>query len=85
MRDRLEPILRGLCSNGQLEGSAYLEVEPQAMEENLDVRRQGQGTGSHQIGPHLPKMEIPLFDGHNPRWWTRRCARVFSLHNVTET
>ena len=32
----------------------------------------------------MPKMEIPLFDGHNPRWWARCCARVFSLHNVAE-
>lgn len=84
-RDRSEPILHGQGSNPQSEGSAKLEVEPQVMEENVGVRRQGHKIGSHQTAFPMPKMEIPLFDDQNPRWWARRCARVFSLHNVAET
>ena len=54
------------------------------MEENVGVRRQGNGTGSHQTGLPMPKMEIPLFDGQNPRWWVRRCERFFQLYKVPE-
>ena len=82
-RDRSKPILHGQGGNAQSEGSAELEVEPQAMEENVGVRRQGR-TRSHQASFPLPKMEIPLFNSHNLRWWARHCARLFSLHNVAE-
>ena len=59
-------------------------MEHQVVQENVGVRRQGNVTGSNQIGLPMPKMEIPLFDGHNPRWWVRRCERMFSLYNVAE-
>ena len=34
--------------------------------------------------PNFPmlKLEIPLFDNQNPRWWVRRCERMFSVYNV---
>ena len=30
----------------------------------------------------MPKLEIPLFDGSNPKWWVRRCKWMFGWHNV---
>lgn len=35
--------------------------------------------------PHFgPRMEILAFDWDRPRWWIRRCERVFYQHRVTE-
>jgi len=27
-------------------------------------------------------MEIPIFEAVNPRWWVRKCERVFEWNNV---
>ncbi|KAK8695823.1 hypothetical protein V6N13_000971 [Hibiscus sabdariffa] len=32
-----------------------------------------------------PKIEIPLFDGTNPRGWIRKCDRYFSIFDVPDT
>ena len=39
---------------------------------------------SNQIRFPMPKMEIPLFNGHNPRWWVKRYERMFSHIVVAE-
>ena len=30
----------------------------------------------------MPKLEIPLFDESNPRWWVGRCEHAFGWYNV---
>ena len=30
----------------------------------------------------MPRMEIPVFEGTNPRWWIRKCERLFEWYNV---
>ena len=32
----------------------------------------------------MPLLEIPLFDCLNPRWWIRRCERMFEWYEVAE-
>ena len=30
----------------------------------------------------MPRIEILVFEGANPRWWIRKCERLFEWYNV---
>ena len=30
----------------------------------------------------MPRIEIPALEGVNPRWWLRKCERIFNWHNI---
>ena len=77
-RERSEPILLSQGVNSRSDGSVKIEIEPQGVGENEGGMRHGNVTSSNKIGFPMPKMEIPLFNGHNPRWWVRRCEGMFS-------
>ena len=54
------------------------------VEENYVERPQGRRIASHPHGFPTPKLEIPMFDGTNPRWWVHRCERMFCFYGVLE-
>ena len=54
------------------------------VEENHVERPQGRHIASYPHGFPTPKLGIPMFDGTNPRWWVRRCERMFSFYGVLE-
>lgn len=37
--------------------------------------------GNHEVRPQgmIPKLQLPSFDGTNPRIWIKKCSRYFSL------
>ena len=72
-RERSKPRLprNGVADDSK--GSSEFEVEPPVVGENNVERRQGALAIPNQSGFPMLKMEIPLFDGQNPRWWVRRC------------
>ena len=47
-------------------------------------RWQGNQVAPYPHGFPTPKWEILMFDGTNPRWWVRRCERMFSFYGVLE-
>jgi len=32
----------------------------------------------------MPRLEIPVFEGDNPRWWVRKCERMFDWYDIPE-
>ena len=47
-------------------------------------RRQRIKVAPHQPGFPFLKLEIPMFDGVNLRWWVDRCERMFNFYHVPE-
>ena len=39
---------------------------------------------THSVVP-MPKLEIPMFDDKNPRWWVKRCHKFFQFYNIKES
>lgn len=39
-----------------------------------------------QSHPHFPilKLDLPMFEGQNPRWWIRRCEKLLILYQIPE-
>lgn len=33
---------------------------------------------------HQPRIEMPLFNGEDPRSWVRKCNKFFSIHQLNE-
>lgn len=54
------------------------------VEENHMEKRLGNQVAPHSPGFPTPKLEIPMFDGTNPRWWVCRCERMFNFYRVLE-
>ena len=52
-----------------------------------DIRIENSSVNSsctHSIVP-MPKLEISMFDGKNPRWWVKRCKKFFPFYNIEES
>ena len=32
----------------------------------------------------MPQMEIPVFERNNPKWWVRKCERMFDWYSILE-
>lgn len=32
----------------------------------------------------MPRMEISIFEGDNPRWWVRKCERMFEWYDISK-
>ena len=60
------------------------KTEPKMVEENTLERRPGAQANQNQPNYPVSRLEIPLFDGENLRWWIRRRERMFSLYQVQE-
>jgi len=78
-RDRTKPILQ----NNRMNETSEIEVEPKEVEAMMDKGREVQGNPQHSGFP-MPRMEIPVFEGINPRWWLRKCERMFDWYNILE-
>ena len=66
-----------------------LEIENICEKDNLIdqvVHRRLENNSSNTPYVHnnvlMPKLEIPLFDGKNPRWWIKRCQNFFQFYNI---
>jgi len=68
----------------QLVGMSEFEFDTETVGENIRERRPGAPVNRNQPSYPVLRLEIPLFEGENPRWWTRRCERVFSLYQILE-
>ena len=54
------------------------EVDSAKLGENIVEQRQEILVVPNQPSFPMLKLEIPMFDGINPRWWPRRCERMFN-------
>lgn len=50
---------------------------------NKEVGESSNGSVGHRIGLGKIKLEIPQFDGSNPRSWVRKCLRYFQVYDVS--
>lgn len=83
-RERSKPILPEVGMEHRPVGSLEFELELEIVGENTIERRLRTQANQNQPSFHAPKLEIPLFDGENPRWWVRQCERMFTLYQVPE-
>lgn len=79
LRDRTEPIFLGVGVEPQPGGASEFEFDTDTVGENVRERRPGATANRHHPNYPTLKLKIPLFEGENLRWWSRRCERVFSL------
>ena len=73
-----------LSRNGisRMEGTSEIEVD---LEEGLGgVMGGGRNEQPHTHPPGIPRprMEIPVFEGPNPRWWLRKSEKLFNWYNI---
>lgn len=82
-RERTEPILQG---NREVGGHGAMELggEPEDELDGLNHERRNGQSNIHQPGFPMPWVDIPTFDGVNPRWWLRKCERMFDWYNIPE-
>ena len=83
-RERMDPILTGVGNSHRVVGSSKLEIDSAAVGENGMERRleiQVNLTGSNFS---ITKLELSVFDESKPRWWIRRCEKLFGIHHVTD-
>ena len=71
-RERTELVLTSPGVRNEHAGPAKIEVVSREGDTEVDQRREGP-IAFNQLGFLVPKLEIPLFDRSNPRWWVRRC------------
>lgn len=69
-RGENEPLLQRGMINPEEGGREELEVVG------------GEEQVHHPPGFPMPWMEIPVFEGIHPRWWLRKCERLFDWYNV---
>ena len=50
----------------------------------MQHRDRGEQGQRQQLGFSMPRMEIPVFKGDNPRWWVRKCERMFEWYDIPE-
>lgn len=50
----------------------------------MQDRGRGEQGQSQQTGFPMLRMEIPVFEGDNPRWWVRKCKRMFEWYGILE-
>ena len=57
-------------------------VSGEMFEEKAPRRRQGIQPNQNQPYFPMPKLHLPLFKGQHPRWWIKRCEKLFFLYQV---
>lgn len=80
-RDRNEPVVHRNRGN---RGRANPEIEAnpeETLEGVVGNDRNGTPNGQHR-GFTVLLMEIPIFERVNPRWWIKKCERVFEWNNI---
>ena len=82
--ERIEPILPGIGTSNWNVGPSKVEVDPSTEEENVWKSRQEGTTHPNHIGFPVPKLELPMFNRQKPRWWIKRCEKMFMIHQVAE-
>ncbi|XP_039023154.1 uncharacterized protein LOC120155744 [Hibiscus syriacus] len=56
----------------------------QLMAVEVDKRGIGGSSSMSGIMLHRPKIELPFFDGSNPRGWLQKCLKYFSLCSIAD-
>ena len=74
-RERTKSILQGIGIPHQHAGIMESEEEPTVGDKPVVEKRRGF---------LVPKLELPIFEGTKPRWWLRRCEKLFEIHQVPE-
>jgi len=83
-RERSDPILLGQGMNQRMLGTSDNGDDPMEDRENVgDCKQKGVGGHNHQGFPLL-KLDIPMFDGVSPRWWVKRCERMFQWYGIPD-
>ena len=68
----------------ELEGSNSSGGEAQQNESKLELQKEVSRKREPKILNKLPKMELPIFDGGNPREWIRKANEYFKIHGIEE-
>ena len=66
-RERTELILQGNRMN-RVNGTFEIEVDLEEELEGMMDRGRTKQTNPHHLGFPMPWMEIPMFEGINPKW-----------------
>jgi len=53
-------------------------------ERNLEVNEGSSSSPDRGLFRFLPKLEFPVFDGTNPRYWIKKCSRYFALCKIPD-
>jgi len=53
-------------------------------ERNMEVNEENSSSPNRSLFRFLPKLEFPIFDGTNPRYWIKKCSRYFALCKIPD-
>lgn len=62
-------------------GVPHLSASGSRMEETSRVDN---AKGDFKSPHKLPKIDFPIFEGHNPKEWVRKANRYFEIHGIEE-
>ncbi|XP_027170262.1 uncharacterized protein LOC113770100 [Coffea eugenioides] len=66
------------------EGSSSSKEVTQSEGSKLGPQREVSGRREFRNVHKLPKMDLPVFDGDNPREWIRKANKYFKIHGVED-
>ncbi|XP_071924950.1 uncharacterized protein [Coffea arabica] len=66
------------------EGSSSSKKEDRSNESRMEPPKEAGSRRETRVHGRLPKMDLPIFDGDNPREWIRKANKYFKLHEIEE-
>ena len=68
----------------ELEGSSSSKGEDRPNESRMDLQNETVSKRDIRVSGRLTKIDLPIFDGDNPREWIRKANKYFKLHEIEE-
>ena len=66
----------------ELEGSSSSKGEARPNESRMESQKEAVSKREARTSGRLPKMDLPIFDGDNPREWIRKANKYFKIQEI---
>ena len=85
MMNMMAQLMSKISDRGkELEGSSSSREVAQPNGSKLKPQREVAGRKESKIINKLPQMDLPIFDGDNPREWTRKANKYLKIHGIED-
>ncbi|XP_071914038.1 uncharacterized protein [Coffea arabica] len=85
MMNMMAQLMAKVSDRGkELEGSSSSKGEDRPNESRMDLQKETVSKRDNRISGRLPKMDLPTFEGNNPREWIRKADKYFKIHEIEE-
>nr|XP_027118736.1 uncharacterized protein LOC113735978 [Coffea arabica] len=85
MMNMMAQLMAKVSDRGkELEGSSSAKGKDRPNESRMDLQKETVSKRDNRIGGRLPKIDLPIFEGNNPREWIRKANKYFKIHEIEE-